>query len=56
MKVPAGWKVTLYTDRNLKGRRLVLSSDTPRIGADFNDQVSSVVVERTQSAAAEGGW
>ncbi|MGW7073502.1 hypothetical protein ACWGII_39670 [Streptomyces sp. NPDC054855] len=46
VKTPAGWKVTLYTDRYLKGRSLTLTSDTPRLAAEFNDKVSSITVAR----------
>lgn len=43
--VPPGYKVTLYKDAGFKGATKVLTADTGYVGADFNDVVSSLVVE-----------
>jgi hypothetical protein len=45
VKVPPGWKVTLYQDAGFRGATRVLTADTPAL-ADFNDHPSSIVVER----------
>ncbi|MET8756198.1 hypothetical protein ABZW32_39840 [Streptomyces sp. NPDC004667] len=46
VRVPAGWKVTLYDHQNLKGDTLQLTADTPYVGDTFNDRASSLKVER----------
>ncbi|MET7861621.1 hypothetical protein ABZS81_31390 [Streptomyces sp. NPDC005318] len=46
VRVPAGWKVTLYDGQNLKGDTLQLTTDTPYVGDTFNDRASSLKVER----------
>lgn len=48
LKVPFGYKVTLYADDNFKGTTKVITSDTPWIGDDFNDKTSSIKVERAK--------
>ncbi|WP_010520607.1 T9SS type A sorting domain-containing protein [Aquimarina agarivorans] len=50
IKVPKGYKVTLY-EHDLKGKTLVLSSDNSCLIAEsFNDQTSSIKVEKTQNS------
>lgn len=46
LKVPFGYKVTLYADDNFSGKTKVITSDTSWIGNDFNDIVSSIKVEK----------
>lgn len=46
VRVPAGWKVTLFTDPDLKGRSLVLTTDLAHLDSEFNDKVSSIKVEK----------
>ncbi|MER5417717.1 hypothetical protein [Streptomyces virginiae] len=46
VRVPAGWKVTLYDGKDLKGDTLQLTTDTPYVGDTFNDRASSLKVER----------
>ncbi|MCR4651125.1 MAG: RICIN domain-containing protein [Lachnospiraceae bacterium] len=48
IKVPFGYKVTLYADDNFTGRTKVVTSDTNWIGNDFNDAVSSIKVEKAR--------
>ena len=48
LKVPFGYRVTLYKDNDFKGDTKVLTEDLSWIGSDFNDVVSSVVVEKVQ--------
>jgi hypothetical protein len=43
--VPPGYKVTLFTDAKFKGAKKVLTGDTRYVGNDFNDFVSSLIVE-----------
>lgn len=45
-RVPKGWKVTLYMHHNFQGPKKILMQDTKYVGDTFNDQVSSLVVER----------
>ena len=48
VKVPFGYKVTLYADDNFSGATKVLTSDTSNVGGDFNDKTSSIKVEKAQ--------
>jgi hypothetical protein len=46
LKVPTGWRVTLYRHDNFTGDEKVFTTDTPYVGDDFNDQTSSIGVDR----------
>ncbi|MGM9385947.1 hypothetical protein ACWD64_35395 [Streptomyces antibioticus] len=46
VRVPAGWKVSLFTDPGLQGRSLFLTADLARLDGEFDDKVSSIKVER----------
>jgi Beta/Gamma crystallin len=46
VKVPPGWKVTLYRHADFQGDTRELTADT-RALPDFNDETSSIVVEKT---------
>jgi hypothetical protein len=46
LKVPFGYKVTLYDDDNFGGSSKVITEDTSWIGSDWNDKVSSIKVEK----------
>ncbi|MBR1930323.1 MAG: RICIN domain-containing protein [Lachnospiraceae bacterium] len=48
LKVPFGYKVTLYADDNFSGTAKVITGDTAWIGNDFNDKTSSIRVERAK--------
>lgn len=48
IKVPWGYKVTLYWDDNFSGATKVITSDTSYIGNDWNDKVSSIKVEKAR--------
>jgi hypothetical protein len=46
IKIPAGWKVTLYQDDNFKGTTKVLTANNNSLSSlGFNDKVSSIKVE-----------
>lgn len=45
VRVPNGWRVTLYQHANFGGATKVLTSDAQSIRG-FNDLTSSIVVER----------
>ncbi len=45
VKVPNGYKITLYQDADYKGTAIVLLQDTSYLG-DFNDKTSSIKVEK----------
>ena len=47
VRVPAGYRVTLYEHDNFKGRDLTLTSDNScLVGNGFNDLTSSIIVSR----------
>ena len=48
IKVPFGYKVTLYNDDNFQGEAKVVTEDTSWIGADWNDKTSSIKVEKAR--------
>ncbi len=48
IKVPFGYKVTLYEDINFTGATKVITSDTSWIGNDWNDRTTSIRVEKAQ--------
>ena len=45
IKIPAGRKVIVYSDVNFSGETKTFTADTPYVGDDFNDQISSIVIE-----------
>ena len=45
LKIPVGMRVTLYSDTRFSGQSKTLTTDTPYVGDDFNDQTSSIIVE-----------
>ena len=50
VKVPAGYKVTLYSNDDFSGPLIVLTSDAQcLIEKDFNDVTSSIKVEKTDA-------
>ena len=48
LKVPFGYKVTIYGDDNFRGKTKVITSDTSYIGNEWNDQMSSIKVEKAR--------
>ena len=52
LKVPAGYKVTLYWDDNFTGKTKEFTSDTSYVGNEWNDQATSIKVERNGSGAS----
>jgi hypothetical protein len=55
LRVPPGWKVTLYADAGFSGNTKVVTSDTSTL-PDFNDVTSSMVVETYPSVYADSGY
>ena len=45
VKVPPGWRVTLYQHAGFQGATKVLTGNTPAL-PDFNDMTSSIIVEK----------
>jgi peptidoglycan hydrolase-like protein with peptidoglycan-binding domain len=45
IKIPDGWKVTLFGDGDFKGKSAIFEADAPLIG-EFNDKTSSLIIER----------
>ena len=48
LRVPFGYKVTLYWDDNFQGASKVITSDTSYVGGDWNDKMSSIKVEKAR--------
>ncbi len=46
VRVPSGFKVTLFEHADCSGRSKVLTSSAANLGNDFNDIVSSLIVEK----------
>lgn len=46
LKVQNGYEAVLYADDNFQGASRIITSDTPWIGGDFNDQMSSIIVRK----------
>lgn len=45
VKLPSGWRITLFEHANFEGRMRVYASDAGYVGNDFNDLASSMIVE-----------
>lgn len=45
VRVPAGFRVTLFSEARFSGKSIVLNADCPFVGKSFNDLVSSIIVE-----------
>ena len=43
--VPPGYKVTLFSNAGFQGAKRVITGDASYVGNDFNDVVSSIIVE-----------
>ncbi|MBB5367088.1 MULTISPECIES: Vps62-related protein [unclassified Janthinobacterium] len=52
LRVPAGWRVTLYEHAGFQGRSQIVTADITMLGEAFNDQVSSITVS---APSASGG-
>lgn len=46
LKVQSGYEAILYADDNFQGESRKITSDTSWIGTDFNDKMSSIVVQK----------
>lgn len=46
VRVPSGYRVTLYDEDNFSGTTLVFTSSTNYVGEAFNDKTSSIKVEK----------
>lgn len=49
VRVPAGYRVTLFEHAHGGGRSIELDADTPRVPSGWNDITSSIRVERTRA-------
>ena len=49
--VAVGYSVTVYTDADFGGASTTFTADTPYVGDDFNDKISSVQVTATSKPA-----
>lgn len=49
IRIPNGMKVTVYMDNNFRGASLTFDEDVSCMPAQYNDKVSSIRVEHTQS-------
>jgi hypothetical protein len=48
IKVPLGYKVTFFADINFSGSSKVFSADSSYVGNDWNDKVTSFIVEEAK--------
>ncbi len=48
IKVPLGYKVTVFADINFTGSSKVFSADSSYVGGDWNDKITSFIVEEAQ--------
>jgi hypothetical protein len=55
IKVPQGMRVTLFMDGGFKGYSKTVTSDQYCFGGDWNDKVSSLIVERDNGYNGGGG-
>lgn len=53
LKVPSGFKVTLYENDDFKGDSIDYQSDSNNLGADWNDKTSSIIVEPAPSITSQ---
>ena len=44
LKVPSGWTVEVYADGGFAGTKWTFTADTPWVGSDCNDKMSSVKI------------
>jgi predicted alpha-1,6-mannanase (GH76 family) len=49
--IPAGFNVTLYKNDNFTGDNIVVTGNSPWIGAPWNDSVSSLIIQYTAGAS-----
>ncbi|MEZ0095959.1 peptidase inhibitor family I36 protein [Streptacidiphilus sp. EB129] len=54
LTVVPGYQVTVYTDADFGGDSTTFTTDTPYVGDDLNDKISSVVVVKTTTASSSG--
>ncbi len=47
IRIPSGFRVTLYRDDNFRGQSITLAADDDCFATNWNDNVSSIKVERT---------
>jgi hypothetical protein len=47
IKLPSGWKVTVYENHHFTGNSLEITSNKNSMGDDWNDKISSIIIEKT---------
>ena len=52
LKVPSGYKVTLYNDADFKGDKKEFTSDASYVGDDLNDKTSSIKIEKINNSSS----
>ena len=55
IKIPAGYKATIYTDANMKGREVALTENQKCLPSILNDAISSIIITKTSTNIANGG-
>ena len=56
LRVPPGWRVTVFREKGFVGQRAVFDRDTPRLPANLAGQVSSAILEREDNSSADGEY
>ncbi|MFE1056982.1 hypothetical protein [Streptomyces rochei] len=52
VRVPSGWKVTLFEHADFTGAQVTLEADTPKVEGALHGKVSSIVVAGAEVPAA----
>ena len=52
IKIMSGYKATVYTEPNMKGRKVVLTESVPCLPAVLDNSISSIVVEKDTSGSS----
>ena len=55
LKIPPGYKATVYTDANMKGREVTLTENQKCLPAVLNNAISSIVVSKNTTTIANNG-
>nr|5HT8_A Chain A, Beta and gamma crystallin [Clostridium beijerinckii NCIMB 8052] len=53
LKVPSGWTVDVYENDNFTGTKWTYTSDTPWVGNDANDKMTSVKIYSTTNTGGD---
>ena len=55
IKIPEGYQAIIYTESNMKGREVTLTSNQQCLPAVLKKQISSIVISKTSTIIGNGG-